>query len=61
LYVENKLQIKKERKVYVFLPTLEEARKKWNEMQEYDYDYDVDDENEWEEDDGNDYMLSDDE
>ena len=48
LYVENKLQIKKERKIYVFLPSLEEARKKWNEMQEYDYDYDVDDENEWE-------------
>ena len=28
LYVENKLQIKKERKIYVFLPTLEEARER---------------------------------
>ena len=52
LYVENKLQIKKERKIYVFLPSLEEARERWNEMQEFEYDYDDDDENEWEVDDG---------
>jgi len=52
LYVENKLQIKKERKIYVFLPSLDEARERWNEMQEFEYDYDDDDENEWEVDDG---------
>jgi len=39
LYIEQKLQLKKERKIYVFLPSLEEARKKWNEMQEYEYNY----------------------
>jgi hypothetical protein len=52
LYIENKLQIKKERKIYVFLPSLDEARERWNEMQEFEYDYDDDDENEWEVDDG---------
>lgn len=59
LYVEQKLQLKKERKIYVFLPTIEEARKKWNEMQEYDYEYGVDDGDEWEIDNG--YSDSDDE
>jgi len=52
LYDEKKLQLKKERKIYVFLPSLEEARMKWNEMQEYDYDYGEEDEDEWELDDG---------
>ena len=52
LYVENKLQIKKERKIYVFLPSLDEARERWNEMQEFVYDYDDEDDNEWEVDDG---------
>ena len=52
LYIENKLQIKKERKIYVFLPSLDEARERWNEMQEFEYDYDDDDDNEWEVDDG---------
>lgn len=52
LYVEQKLQLKKERKIYVFLPSLEEARKKWNEMQEYEYDYGDEEVDEWEIDDG---------
>ena len=60
LYEEKKLQLRKERKLYMFLPSLEEARAKWNEMQEYDYDYDKDDEDEWELDDGCD-ISSDDE
>lgn len=47
LYVEQKLQLKKERKIYVFLPSLEEARKKWNEVQEYEYDYGNEDCDEW--------------
>ena len=59
LYVEKKIQVKKERKLYVFLPTLEEAREKWNEMQEYDYNYGEEDDDEWEVDDG--YALSSDE
>ena len=59
LYVEKKIQFKKERKLYVFLPTLEEAREKWNEMQEYDYNYGEEDDDEWEVDDG--YALSSDE
>lgn len=59
LYVEKKIQVKKERKLYVFLPTLEEAREKWNEFQEYDYNYGEEDDDEWEVDDG--YALSSDE
>jgi hypothetical protein len=51
LYEEKKLQLRKERKLYMFLPSLEEARAKWNEMQEYDYDYNKDDDDEWELDD----------
>jgi hypothetical protein len=52
LYVELKKQLKKERKIYVFLPSLEEARKKWNEIQEYEYNYGNEDDDEWEIDDG---------
>lgn len=52
LYVDKRIQVRKERKIYVFLPTLEEARKKWNEVQEYDYNYGEEDEDEWEVDDG---------
>jgi hypothetical protein len=61
LYVDKRIQIKKQRKIFVFLPTLEEARQKWNEIQEYDYDYgNEDEEDEWAVDDGYD-MSSDDE
>ena len=59
LYDEKKIQVKKERKLYVFIPTLEEARKKWNEVQEYDYKYGEEEDDEWELDDG--CMISDDE
>jgi hypothetical protein len=52
LYVENRIQVRKQRKMYVFLPSLEEARNKWNEVQEYDYNYEEQDEDEWEIDDG---------
>ncbi len=48
LYQEKKLQLKKERKLYIFLPELDEARKRWNELQEYDYKYGEDDDDEWE-------------
>jgi len=51
LYDEKRIQIKGERKMHVFLPTLEEARKKWNELQEYEYNYNEDDDDEWEVDD----------
>ncbi len=60
LYDEKKLQIKKERKIYVFLPTLEEARDKWDEVQEYNYNYGDQEDDEWELDGGYD-MSSDDE
>ena len=60
LYVDKRIQIKKQRKIFVFLPTLEEAREKWNEIQEYEYDYgNEDEEDEWAVDDG--YDFSDDE
>lgn len=39
LYREEKIQKKKQRRIYVFLPTLEEARQAWYEYQEYDYGY----------------------
>jgi hypothetical protein len=51
LYVENRIQVKKQRKMFVFLPTIEEARKKWNEMQEYEYKYGDEDDDGWEIDD----------
>ena len=48
LYVDKRIQVKKQRKIFVFLPTLEEAREKWNEIQEYDYEYgNEDEEDEW--------------
>ena len=46
LYIEKKIQKKKSRRIYVVLPTLEEARKKWNEMQEYSYEYENEDDDE---------------
>jgi len=52
LYEEKRIQVKKERKMFVFLPSIEDARKKWNEIQEYDYEYGEDEEEEWEIDDG---------
>jgi hypothetical protein len=52
LYEEKRIQVKKERKMFVFLPSIEDARKKWNEIQEYDYEYGEDEEDEWEIDDG---------
>ena len=51
LYKENRIQINKQRKIFVFLPSLEDARKKWNEKQQYDYNYDVDEDDEWDVDD----------
>ena len=47
LYSEFKLQIKKNRRIFVDLPSLEEARKKWSSMQEFDYEYDDDDNDDW--------------
>ena len=56
LYDEQKIQQKKNRRIYVILPSLEEGRKKWNEMQEYSYDYDNDGEDDyvWDEEDDSD-------
>ena len=39
LYVENKIQRKNQRKIFIFLPDLEEARQTWYQFQEYDYKY----------------------
>lgn len=52
LYEEKRIQVRKERKMHVFLPSLEEARKKWDELQEYEYNYGEEDEDEWEIDEG---------
>ena len=60
LYVDKRIQVKKQRKIFVFLPTLEEAREKWNEIQEYQYNYgNEDEEDEWAVDDGYDYSSDD--
>ncbi len=47
LYVEKRIQFKNQRKMFVFLPTIEEARKKWNEIQEYEYKYGNQDDDEF--------------
>jgi len=39
LYEENRVQIKKQRLLLVFLPSLDEARERWNIEQQYDYNY----------------------
>ena len=40
LYLEERIQFKGARRRYIHLPSLSEARKKWNQLQEYDYNYD---------------------
>lgn len=47
LLVEKKLQIKKTRKPYLFLPSIEKAREEWYFHQEYDYQYGNDDDDDW--------------
>lgn len=39
IYLEKRIQINKQRRVFIQLPDLEKAREKWNEIQEYDYEY----------------------
>ena len=48
LYEENRVQIKKQRLLFVFLPSLDEARERWNIEQQYDYNY-TNIEDDWEE------------
>ena len=48
LYEENRVQIKKQRILFVFLPSLDEARERWNIEQQYDYNY-TNIEDDWEE------------
>ncbi len=51
IFNEKRIQLKKQRRVFLILPSLEDARKKWNELQEFDYIYDdVSDEYEIDED-----------
>jgi hypothetical protein len=47
LYKEERIQKKKERKLYVFLPSLDEAREKWYDQQDFDYQYNVEQKDEW--------------
>ena len=47
LYSEQKIQKKKERRIYIIFPSIDEAREKWNEMQEYEYKYEEEGD-EWE-------------
>ena len=47
LYNEKKIQKKKERRIYLILPSLEDARKKWNVLQEYEYEYEDEDDDEF--------------
>lgn len=39
LYEENRVQINKQRILFVFLPSLDDARERWNIEQQYDYNY----------------------
>jgi hypothetical protein len=48
LYEENRVQIEKQRILFVFLPSLDEARERWNIEQQYDYNY-TNIEDDWEE------------
>lgn len=48
LYDEKKVQKKKQRKIYVFTPSLDEAREKWYDLQDFDYEYGKEEEDEWE-------------
>ncbi len=47
LLQDKKLQIKKQRKPYLFLPSIEDARREWYNHQEYEYDYDKDEDDDW--------------
>lgn len=47
LLIDKKLQIKKERKPFLFLPSIEMAREEWYNHQQYDYEYGNDDDDEW--------------
>jgi hypothetical protein len=48
LYEEKRVQIKKQRLLFIFLPSLDEARERWNIEQQYDYNY-TNIEDDWEE------------
>ena len=62
LYEEKKLQIKKQRRIFILLPSLEDARKEWNKKQQYDYQYENEEEvEEWVLDNAENYDMSDDE
>ena len=60
LYEEKKLQIKKQRRIFILLPSLEDARKEWNKKQQYDYQYENEEEvEEWVLDNAENYDMSD--
>ena len=46
LFKQKKIQIKKDRRIFIVLPSLDDARDKWNELQEFNYIYDDDDDDE---------------
>tara|TARA_Y100001972_G_scaffold128687_1_gene191022 strand:- start:9082 stop:11844 length:2763 start_codon:yes stop_codon:yes gene_type:complete len=41
LFKDKQIQLKKNRRIFMILPSLDEARKKWNHLQQYEYKYDV--------------------
>jgi len=47
LFVEKRIPVGNERKYHLFLPTLEEARNKWYDLQQYEYAYGENDDDEW--------------
>ena len=47
LYKDERVQKKNERKIYIFLPSLDEAREKWYDQQDFDYQYNVEEKDEW--------------
>lgn len=47
LFLEKRIPVGNERKYHLFLPTLEEARNKWYDLQQYDYAYGENDDDEW--------------
>ena len=49
LLQDQKIQLEKVRRPFLFFPDLEVARIEWDNNQEYNYEYDKQDEDEWEE------------
>ena len=41
LFKDKQIQLKKNRRIFMILPSLDEARAKWNHLQQYEYNYHI--------------------